>query len=284
MSIAQVTDPLTNQKHEFYMDGKLMRELQKVKKRIQLKDFDYVMVLDGEEGSGKSTLAMQICKFIDPTFNLGSVYFNATTFTQGIVNSSKAKAHLFDEAFSGLSSRTALSEVNHILNSLIMEMRQRNLFVIIVLPTIFVLDKYPAMFRSRCLIHTYLKRGRRGRFIVFNRKKKNELILKGKKDYSYRYVKSRFMGMFTGKYVVNEQDYRRIKNNALKERDRDKREDKFKVQRDKLINLTHKELGMSIPELVIMYETYEVGLKRGVLGDILLKFPKERPTPTPTPK
>jgi len=65
----------------------------------------------------------------------------------------KGQCIIFDEAFTGLSSRGALSGINKALVGLMMQMRQKNLFVIMVLPTFFMLDKYAAIFRAKALIH-----------------------------------------------------------------------------------------------------------------------------------
>ena len=54
----------------------------------------------------------------------------------------KNEVVIYDEAHRGMASARSLSEINKILKDLMMEMGQRNLFVVIVLPTIFLLDKY----------------------------------------------------------------------------------------------------------------------------------------------
>jgi hypothetical protein len=64
-------------------------------------------------------------------------------------------AIVLDEAFMAASSRSVLSEVNKAMMGLATEMRQKNLFVIMCLPTFFDLDKYFAIWRSRMLLHMY---------------------------------------------------------------------------------------------------------------------------------
>ena len=95
-----------------------------------------------------------------------------------------------------------------------MQMRQKNLFVIVIMPIIFEFNKYAVLSRARCLIHTYENHGRMGYWVGYNKKDLKNLYLLGKKTYAYK-VKSRFIGRFYGKYVVNEEEYRKKKSDAL---------------------------------------------------------------------
>lgn len=254
------------------MDGLLCKRMDQIRQRITTKDFDYVLVVDGDEGSGKSTFAQQLAKYVDHSFNINRIYFDAKSFADGIMKSRKYKAHVFDEAFSGLSSRNSLGEVNQMLTSLIMEMRQRNLFVIIVLPTIFMLDKYAAMFRSKILIHCYVKKGKRGNFVVFTKDKKRLLILTGKKSFSYRYPKSGFFGKFTGKYVVDEQDYKDKKLEAMQKRKRSNKSTKakkYEEQRNKLIRYLYKNQTKSIEETVHFCAKVGFSISKSNIGRIV---------------
>src|SRR3990167_2547064 len=131
---------LTRDLHEFYMDTRLHRQLEtKVKPALlPQKDEDYVLIVDGEEGTGKSVFAMQLGFFIDPSLTLARIAFTPTEFRKAILSATRGQAVIFDEAYRGLSAKSALTEVNKILVSLMMEMRQKNLFVIITLPTFYL--------------------------------------------------------------------------------------------------------------------------------------------------
>ena len=116
-----------------------------------------------------------------------------------------------------------------------MEMRQRNLFVIIVMPTIFLLDTYMALWRARGLFHIYTKDGNRGRWVFFNNKSKKELYMRGKKLYSYAKPRSRFRGRFRDQYVIDEKAYRQKKKETFDSkrfRKQKNRFENFKEQRD----------------------------------------------------
>lgn len=256
----------------YYMDNKLKKQLDKVKKRVTKKDMDSVFIIDGGEGAGKSVFAGQIGKYLDPNMSLDSICMNPLEFMHAVNNSKKGSVIIYDEAYSGLSSRTALSEINHLLVSMMTEMRQKNLFVIIVLPSIFLLDKYVALWRSICLFHVYMKRGNRGYWLCFVRKKKKVLYLKGKKDYDYNVIRSRFRGRFTERYVIDEEAYRSKKALALTKRERRTKSEKYINQRNKLLYGIYKEYGLSLAKMVEFCKFYQVRLKKTQISTIIAKL------------
>jgi ABC-type antimicrobial peptide transport system ATPase subunit len=80
------------------------------------------------KNSGKSTLGLQLCKYVDPTFNLSRVVFTPEEFREVVYKAKSNQAIMFDEAFTGFSSRASLSGVNKTLISLMMQIRQMNFF------------------------------------------------------------------------------------------------------------------------------------------------------------
>lgn len=238
------------EKKSLYMDKKLKEQIEnKVKPKVEKKDMDWVWIVDGAEGSGKSVFAMQLGKILDTDFNLSKVCMTPDEFTKVILKAKKGDCILFDEAYTGLSSRASLTEINRILVSLMMEMRQKNLFVIIVMPTFFMLDRYVALFRARGLFHVYFKGGKRGRWVYFNNKKKKLLYLLGKKLFNYSKPKSNFRGRFADQYTVNEDAYRAKKHNALTKKSRSTKSQVYKMQRDVLFWIMFKKLGINQSEI-----------------------------------
>ena len=174
MASVKYTDLETDEETSFYMEPTLLANLEQIKTKLT-RDEDYVLAIDGREGSGKSVFGMQVAKAIDPTLSLDRICMNAQQFKDAIYKAQKGQAIIFDEAFSGLSSRGSMSEINRMLVSLMMQMRQKNLFVVVILPTFFMLDRYVAIFRSRGLIHIHKVKDKRY-FMVFNHKKKEKAI------------------------------------------------------------------------------------------------------------
>lgn len=231
---------------EIYYDGYLFENLQ-VAKEIVAKDWDMVFAIDGTEGSGKSTLAQQLGAFCDPSLSLDRIVFNPTDFTKAVVNAEKYQAIIYDEAFTGMDASAAMSNINKSLKQMMAEIRQKNLFIFIVMPTFFDLQKYHAIWRTRALIHCYTGDNfQRGFFKFYNSETKKHLYIKGKKFYDYNVQRPNFYGRFVSGYYINEQEYRHKKLNALKGRDK-QREEKVqeKVFQQSLFDKLRKTEGIT---------------------------------------
>lgn len=279
---------IPNTEISYYMEKRLKRNLDnKVLPELHKKDKDCIIAVDGGEGVGKSTLALQIGKYVDPSLDLSRVVFDAESFKQAIFKAKKGQCVIYDEAFTGLSSRTSLSGINTALVSLMMQMRQKNLFVILVLPTFFLLDKYAALFRTTSLIHVYeSKKGIRGYFRVYNKTKKKYLYLYGKKDYSYNakkgkndFVNTKFKGRFYGVFALGDEEmeekYRKKKSKALEETQKTPMSAgqlKYKDQRDRVLFLLRKSTKKTYQELEEMLLDFDIDISYVQIRNICNKF------------
>lgn len=282
MVIVKITEPKTKNVIEYYIEPRLKDNLDtKIIPSLNKNDKDFVLCIDGKEGSGKSTLALQIGKYVDPSLDLSRVVFDAESFRQAIFKAKKGQVVIFDEAFTGLSSRSSLSGINRALVSLMMQMRQKNLMVIMVLPTFFLLDKYVALFRARALIHVYEMSGTRGYFRLYNSKLKKMLYLTGKKDYSYGHkaVRTKFKGRFYGKFALGDQKvedlYRSKKEKALQDTEKNPMsagQAKYKEQRDILLWRLRKETKMTYQEMQSYLEEWEFIINYSQIRNICVKF------------
>ena len=177
-----------------------------------------VFIVDGFEGTGKSVLAQQVAKYCDPTFDLNEIVFTPGSFEKIVKTSNKFKAIIYDEAYGGLSGKGTMTQINKSLVKMMTEIRQRNLFIFIVLPTLFELTKYIAIWRSRALLHVYSSDNfERGYFAFYNVHKKKQLYMSGKKFYNYNMPDPNFTGRFTNHYTVDKDAY---KDKKLKETSR----------------------------------------------------------------
>ena len=213
---------------------------------------------------------------------------NADEFVHAIQNSEKGQVVIYDEAYTGLAARQALSKINKLIVSMMMEMRQKNLIVIIVLPTFFMLDRYVAVFRSVGLFHVYTHKGQRGFWIYFNKKNKKLLYIFGKKLMSYTQPRVNFRGRFSGKYVLDEEEYRRKKDIALKHRDGKERDDTHLI--NKIEYLTYLLIVMgkeghykSYMKVYNWLKQHNYTVKRTKLGDIHRKYCGNTPKVVPAP-
>ena len=278
MAIVKFLDAITEKEISYHMNSRLRENLDnKVIPSLLKKDKDCFIVIDGREGSGKSTLALQLGKYVDRTLDLSRVVFDAESFRQAIFKAKKGQCIIFDEAFTGLSSRGALSGINKALVGLMMQMRQKNLFVIMVLPTFFMLDKYAAIFRAKALIHVYENKGIRGYFRLYNSRLKKLLYLHGKKDYSYshKFVRTRFTGRFYGKFALGgdeeEKKYRKKKEEALEATERNPmtaKQIRYRNQRDIVIYLLRKASKMSYREMEMFLQDYDFDMSYSQIGKI----------------
>ena len=117
-SVVSVYDKKQDKTIKYFLDDHLKSRLDTgVIPDLAKRDKDCFIAVDGNEGSGKSTLALQIGKYVDPTLNLSRVVFDAETFREAILRAKKGQCVIFDEAFTGLSSRASLSGVNRTLVS-----------------------------------------------------------------------------------------------------------------------------------------------------------------------
>lgn len=198
----------------YYIDGLLHSNLSMLKDAVQ-KDWDGLVLVDGVEGSGKSVLAQQCAFFCDPTLTIERVCFTPDDFKEQVIKAKKYQAVIYDEAYGGLASRKTMSDTNHSIVAMLAEIRQKNLFIFVVMPSFFDLDKYAALWRSRALLHVYSDGFDRGFFKFYSYAKKKDMYVQGKKFYSYKCVKADFSGRFTNFYPLGQEEYRAKKAKSL---------------------------------------------------------------------
>lgn len=204
---------------------------EKVVKRINTRDKDYVMLVSGYEGSGKSTFASQMAKYVDPNFCLDRMCFSAEEFKKSIYDAAKGECVVYDEAVTGMTAGGSITKVGRLLKSLMMQMRQKNLFVIVVIPSVFELNKYAVLHRAMSLFHVWEKKNRYC-WVGYNKKDTKRIYITGKKNNVIK-VRSRFNGRFYGKMGVEAEEYKEKKAYALEEEEEgQERVDKFSRQRD----------------------------------------------------
>ncbi len=277
--VVSVIDPITKIEYKYSMLLKLKKNLDKIKDLLKYRDKDYLLVVDGAEGAGKSTLALQVGRYVDPTLDLSRVCMTPQEFRSAIIKAQSKQCVIYDESVTGLLSRSATSRINRMLVSLMMQMRQKNLFVIVIIPTFFMLDKYVALFRSKALIHV-TEKNERYTFHVFNKKYKQMLYLQGAKTLSYGKTIAMtgldFRGEFFGKYAINEEAYRKKKIDALKLLEEDiESENKYLEQRNQLIYLLDKQTKLTLSEMEELFLKNGIqNLKRSSIG-MIIKDQKE---------
>jgi len=266
----------------YYVDAKLAKHWDKHSLKVMKKaNQDRVYIVDGMERSGKSTFALQQAGYLDP-----DMFKDINTFISRVCYTPEEFFHairhvkngviVFDEAFRGFSSRSALSKTNRKLVQALMEMGQNNNIVFIVLPSFFLLDRYPALLRSNALFNIYIdKRNNKRTWRGFNRQDKNIIWQQGvKKGWSYP-VKTFFKGRFYGNFPGGDEfqkAYEKKKSDAIKEMDEENERnenEKKNLQRDILIYLLYEKTDLSTYKLEELFKEYNVGLARAQIGNII---------------
>lgn len=212
---------------EYYMDGYLKINLDTAITVVK-QDWDMVFLVDGREGAGKSNLAQQVAYYLDTTFCLARIVFTPEGFERAVRSANKFQCIVYDEAYGGLSSKSALQSFNKMIVKMLTEIRDKNLFIIIVLPTFFDLVKYVAIWRSVALIHVTADHFKRGTFCFYDYHRKKDLYIYGKKFYSYKKPKPNFFGSFLGHYTVDKDEYKRKKRIETSKSNTFNQRDKFK--------------------------------------------------------
>ena len=204
------------QNKELHYDDKLVANLDKVKKSVMTQGWDHASVVAGIPGAGKSTLAQQLCKYLDTNFSNDNICFTAKDFIQKTTYGNKGQAFMLDESFADMNSNLSRSPEFIALMNHIQLIRQRGLYLILVLPDFFSLNKNIAVFRTSYLFVVYAEDYKRGAVAVFDRKTKRELYIKGKPFLNYQAVHPNFRCRFTGRWLVDYERYEREKFEHLK--------------------------------------------------------------------
>lgn len=252
-----------------YLDGYLKSNLDFIRKDLR-DDSDAVIVITGKERGGKSVFAMTVGKYIDPSLDLARVTFTPSEFRAAVLKAGKYECVIFDEAITGMRAQRWTSEVNQALVELLAQIGQKNLAVIIVIPSFFELGKYVAIHRSVALLHIYREAGQRGFFKAYNGDSKTTLYVLGKKSYDYNVVHPDFYGRFTNQYVIpDEAAYRAKKLQALMHPAKFESNAlvKARAQRNKLIQILSKDFGVSTTKLVGYLEAW--GVSRSQIYSVL---------------
>lgn len=224
-----------NKEDGFEIDQVLKGELDIIIKNVK-NDWDFTILITGKGNVrvGKSVLAMQIAAYLAEQCNVpfglakNFVFDGEDLIKKGhVLGQGPAGSPLiFDEAGADLEGKKIMMGSTKKVLDFFRECGQYNLFNILIIPDFFDLPKGIALNRSICLINVYAMADendilRRGFFDFYNKPAKKKLYLQGKKDLDYNAAKYTFHGVFRHFYPVDEVEYRKMKQEALRKRDMD---------------------------------------------------------------
>jgi hypothetical protein len=200
-----------------YLDGYLKTKLDNVKDIIK-KNWDCVILIDGKERAGKSTLGFCCAWYLsDGKMTINNLAKNTDDAIAKIQTLPDKSVLFIDEGSLSFSSKDAMRTEQKKIMKILDVVGQKNLTIIIVLPSFFELNKSIACRRSKFLLHVYTdEQLERGRFTYFGEKKKRMLYEVGKKNYgSYDYPEADFIGRFTDFKTPFFEEYLKLKRDTL---------------------------------------------------------------------
>ncbi len=199
----------------YYLHSTLKDNIDYEYKRIN-KFWDCCGCIDGEEGSGKTSLGKALCYYVASLsgikFTVNDIIFTVPQFEEWIENAKPGAACLWDEfVLVGLST-DALTTIQKMTM-----IRKKRLFILLLIPYIFMLRKYFAVGRTRFLIHvTSPDNLTRGTFDYYSKPNKRHLYILGYKFWEYAVWDGDFKGDFSdyAGYIVDEIAYEKKKDDA----------------------------------------------------------------------
>jgi len=261
----------------YKLPEKLREILDGFKWAIHSKKQSAVIITDGRSGMGKTTISLQIGKYITPNFSLKDVYFTPESFIEALSYTKEGDTLIFDEAML-LSSRAALSSINRMIVIAMSMIRSKKLCIIFNVNSIFDLDRNLALSRADLLLHCYGESlTDKGKFLAFFRgadgiDRIKQLYIHGKKYYSYGQPKSNFNSTFSSYFVVDEDEYERLKQigvNKFLKGQRSNENLKYKQQRNKLLKIIYELKDIPLRELETFLKEHHLNISYSGISRIL---------------
>lgn len=205
---------------DYHIDKMMAQQLEFIYNDLR-DDFHCILIIDGMVGSGKSTLAQQLAYALDPKFDVSRVCFSPIDFIDTCKSTTeKYRAVVWDEAITGASSTSTMTRTNKAVSQMINQIRQKNMVIILCIPSFYDLQRDIAAYHSTALINVYIKQDFerkkkvRGLYSFYNYKVKNNMYCNDSLR-KYRRCPNKyanFSAKFTKKKTVDEAQYNRKKS------------------------------------------------------------------------
>lgn len=209
----------------FYMDGYIKENLDIMAERI-VDDMQFVGVISGKGTvrNGKSTFAQHQGYYfnhkvnelhkLNNKFDINNIVFKADDLIEKAFSLPKYSVLILDEG-DDLTAQY-YSKLAIKLRRFFRKCGQLNLFFLLLIPDFFELPRSYAVTRSTYLVNVmFMGRFERGFFEFYSGEKKRELYYKGRRYGDYHCVRENFKGRFPKPYLVDEEVYRRKKEEDM---------------------------------------------------------------------
>jgi len=211
---------------QYHMEPRLIEKLDIMIQRSTKKNFDNLLIIDGDEGYGKSTLALAIAYYVHHKtgrpFDIDNVFFKVEEMIKFAVNNSD-QIIIWDEAALGGLTTQWQHKTQQKLIQMVMTARKKKHFYIFCIPKFHRLTEYLILDRSIALLHVYaINEIELGRFTYYKKKSKEWLYYMWRKNREKGYMKYKtFRGTFPNvsreKYgIIDMEKYEAKKDEAIK--------------------------------------------------------------------
>lgn len=201
---------------EQYYDRGLTLQLDALGQAVH-QDWDGLMFFFGREGSGKTTFAFQIAKYLQPEWNLHLCCWTPKQFVDCVKRANKYDVIVLDEAYFTFTNTNRMQSFQTTIISMLTMIRSKNLFIIIISPTFFDLNKYLVIHRSVAAFRIYSRGLERGFWEMYGEEAKLKLYIQGRKNNDLSVGKPDIRGRFTKWFPVDKKEYNALKDAAVRE-------------------------------------------------------------------
>ena len=237
----------------FNIDDVLARNLDEAIKRNKTR-WDYVGIITGLPGAGKSVFSTFIARYCCEWFDDEYIAFDADEFIEICDKAPEYSAVVLDESYKDLNSKAGMAgDFQRIINYLQL-VRQKHLFIFLILPDFFSLNKHIAIFRSSHLYVVHVDSSDDTMVSVFDRNAKKDLYILGKQFMNYKAVKSNFHFKTPAKpnhgNIIDQDKYNERKKKHLLQQNADSESyTKDKAIKDRLIYYLYTQRAMKAEEI-----------------------------------
>lgn len=223
------------------MDGYIKSSMDIILQKVIPNDWDSVIILFGDVGTGKSTLATQLCKYLDPEFNVDNIVFSTKDFLNACNTFKNGSAILWDEAIMGAMSESHANKMSLRIRQELTKIRTKNLKFVFCFPYLHMLNMF---FIDRAIAGFYVyAKGfdKRGYTLAYNKTMLHRLYIKMKlyqrmgrmPSSAIRKVRPNFYARFTKEFPVDFKEYEKKK--LAKEEDT--KEDDKNLWKERVIDI-----------------------------------------------
>jgi len=251
-----------------YIDGFLKADMDYVKERVIKHNDMFVCVVDGRVGSGKSTMIAQTAYYLNQNTTVEKhECFTVEQFNTALKTAKVGDVIILDEGFEIINKRRTRSMDNMKVLSLLQMMRTKRVFIFLILPSVYDLDKNVLLNLADLFIHTFRQKqfGRRGFFSVYDRVglKKLWLWCKDSLSYSLKYSKPIYKGRFSKKFPLDYEAYEKKKMKAIEDIKENELSTSKEARNKLIVALSETKTTKELSELV--------GLKQRQIQHIIQK-------------